>query len=282
MMQLHLRENGPSPARLEEAYKRLDASLDEAEDRGKPVFQLHSTRRRWWMVAAAVLVLFAGVSIWKLTGKTLETKILAANYGQTSKHQLPDGSEVMLNANSTVKLGRNWQDGNDREVWLKGEAFFHVAKTSHQNRFIVHTEQMDIIVTGTQFNVITRSDRSSVLLTEGSVTIQSRDGKTVMMKPGDFVEIDNNQLQKKPVNEDVILAWKGNNLFFDNTPLPEAAKVIGEHYGMKVILADPELEQETLTGIMQNNNLDILLKSLEDAKGFKIVKRDKEIIISKP
>ena len=155
------------------------------------------------------------------------------------------------------------------------------AKTAHHNRFIVHTDQMDVIVTGTQFNVITRNDRSSVLLTEGSVTIRSKDGKEIMMKPGDFVEINNNGLEKKTANEEAILAWKENKLIFENTPMTEAAKLISEHYGIKVTLADQQVKERPLSGIMQNDNLGVLLKSLE-AMDLKITKKDNEIIISTP
>jgi ferric-dicitrate binding protein FerR (iron transport regulator) len=273
------KESGVSSSRVESAWNRLHAELDNNDKRETPVFQINKPRRWWWVAAAAVILVFAGLSIFKFTGNRPTT--LAANYGEISSHQLPDGSQVMLNANSTVTLGTNWEEGNDREVWLKGEAFFHVAKTAHHNRFIVHTEQMDIIVTGTQFNVITRDDRSSVLLTEGSVTIRSKDGKEIMMKPGDFVEINNNELEKKPANEEAILAWRENKLIFENTPMTEAAKLISEHYGIKVTLADQQVKERPLSGIMQNDNLGVLLKSLE-AMDLKIIRKDNEIIISAP
>jgi ferric-dicitrate binding protein FerR (iron transport regulator) len=50
---------------------------------------------------------------------------------------------------------------------VKGEAFSR-EKTSQKNRFIVHTGQLDVIVTGTQFNVSTREDKTSVLLTRAA------------------------------------------------------------------------------------------------------------------
>jgi len=278
MSLLSIKEEPVSSPVIESAWQRLDSSIGGSSKEEAPVFQIDRSRKWWKIAAAAVLILSVGLSIWKFTSSP--KTVLASNYGEVINHQLPDGSEVILNANSSVTLGKNWEDGSDREVWLKGEAFFHVTKTSHHNRFIVHANQMDIIVTGTQFNVVTRDDRSSVLLTEGSVIIRSK-GKEIAMKPGDFVEINNDQLQKKPVNEEVILAWKDNNLFFDNTPMSEAAKIISEHYGVKVTLADQQVKERPLNGIMQNNNLDVLLRSLE-ASGLKIAKKENEIIISTP
>jgi ferric-dicitrate binding protein FerR (iron transport regulator) len=141
---------------------------------------------------------------------------------------------------------------------------------------------MDVIVTGTQFNVITRYDKNSVFLAEGSVTLQTKDGREIKMLPGDFVELNDNRLRKKTANEEAILAWKNNQLLFEGTTMPEVAKIITEHYGIKVILANMEVRNGTLSGIMANDNLDVLLKSLEAAKNYKITRNDSEIIIAKP
>lgn len=280
MSQLHISEKNIQENQIVLATDKLNASMDQLAGDDIPVIKMKS-RKRWWMSAAAAILITVGLlATWKFTHTNKET--ICTAYGQLSQHILPDGSEVMLNANSTVELGKNWSNGTDREVWLKGEAFFHVKKTSTRDRFIVHTNEMDIIVTGTQFNVVTRYNKSRILLTEGSVTIRARDGKEFKMLPGDFVEVSGtDHLEKKAVNEEVILAWKANKLYFDETPMPEAAKIISEHYGIKVTLADNAVSKDSLLGIMQNDNLDVLLQSLESAKNYKIVKKEGEIIISK-
>ena len=281
MSRLPVKENDIPSARLESALQRLNTGLDSINKNEAPVFQINRAGKwRWIAAAAAVVIFFAGITIWKYAGDNRST--IKASFGELSQNRLPDGSEVILNANSTVTLGDKWEEGVDREVWLKGEAFFHVKKTSDHNRFIVHTDKMDVIVTGTQFNVITRDEKSSVLLTEGSVTIRTREGKEIRMQPGDFVEINNDQIEKKPANEEAILAWRNNQLLFEHTAMADVARIISEHYGVKVVLADEEVRNETLSGIMANNNLDVLLKSLETAKNFKITRNDSTIIIAKP
>ena len=282
MSYLDIKPNHVSNDQLESAYQRLNTLLNKKTVESTtpaPVVSMYKSSSWWKFAAAAVVVLAVGLTFWKFSGEN-RTR-LAAQYGETAKHKLPDGTEVMLNANSTVTLGKNWETGKDREVWLNGEAFFHVTKTSEHDRFIVHADMMDVIVTGTQFNVITRNHHSSVLLTEGSVTIRSKDGKEIHMTPGEFVELNNNELQKKTANEESILAWKENKLIFDNTPMPEAANIISEHYGIKVTLGDEQVKERPLNGFMQNDNLDVLLKSLETS-GLKITKKDNEIVISTP
>jgi transmembrane sensor len=279
LSELKMQEHEPAVSTIESAWQKLDASLGSPVKEEAPVIEMQRSNRWWKIAAAAVVVLFAGLSIWKFTGNS--KMMLTSHYGEVTSHQLPDGSEIILNANSTVTLGKNWDKATDREVWLNGEAFFRVKKTAQHNRFIVHAKEMDIIVTGTQFNVITRSDRNSVLLTEGSVTIRSKNGKEIVMKPGDFVELNRNDLEKRSAQQEAILAWKENKLLFDNTPMPEAARIISEHYGIKITL-DSQSQLETLNGILQNNNLEGLLQSLENAKGFKITRKENELLISKP
>lgn len=282
MNDIKVKELSVPQGEIAKAYQQLTERLDREGQGSTPVISIKRQRiKRWMSVAAAVLLLAAGFSIWKYTQPADPS--LGTAYGQISTHKLPDGSIMMLNANSCATLGKDWKEGNDREVWLNsGEAFFHVKKTPQKNRFVVHTNDLDVIVTGTQFNVLTRDNKTSVLLTEGSVTIRTPAGEEIKMVPGDFVEIDHNNLEKKKANEESILAWKDNRIIFDNTPIAEAARMIQEHYGMKVIIADSSLNGKTLNGMMPNDNLEILLRSIEATNEFKITRKDTEILISMP
>lgn len=232
---------------------------------------------RWW--AAAAIIFLTSLGIWQYTRITGKLAIQTA-YGEIRNNNLPDGSQVMLNANTTINY-RNWKQNTDREVWIKGEAFFHVKKTAQKNRFIVHTGNFDVIVTGTQFNVNNRSDKSSVLLKEGSVIIKGEE-KEIHMKPGDYVEFSNNTgLQKKDINSAPILAWTDHKFVFENTPMSEVASLVTEYFGIKVTLADEAVASSTISGIMPNDNLDVFLQSLQALSEYEIVKSDNEIKIRK-
>lgn len=277
MEQIDMKENTVPLSQVEMAYDKLNANLTDAENTTAPVFQIKPRRSRWWMAAAAVLIIAGAFSFWKFSNNKTS---IESPYGQISKHQLPDGSEVMLNANSTITLSQGWDEGKDREVWLKGEAFFEIKKTANKSKFTVHTDQGDIIVTGTRFNATNRDNKTRVLLTEGSVILKAKEGNEIVMKPGDFVEMQSNQVEKKKADEEVVTAWKQNKLVFQETPIKEAIKIISNHYGVKITLANESIEEKTITGILPNNNLDDLLKALEATTGFKITKKNKEIIIS--
>lgn len=273
---LHLPEKEIPAEQTEAAHKRLmQALVNEVS----PVIKMEPKRRKRWIpaVAAAILLIMAGAFFWK--SGTNNTVRLNTAYGQVQQYKLPDGSDVMLNANSKLSMEK-WKEGADREVWMEGEAFFHVKKTTAKTRFVVHARQMDIIVTGTQFNVINREGENSVLLKEGSVTVKAADGELIKMVPGDNVTIQN-RLPQKDVNAspEKVLAWTQAKLVFENTPMREAQKLISRHYGVTVKL-EKAIEEKTISGILPNDNLDVLLKALEAAKGFQVQRKDREIMIS--
>jgi len=104
-------------------------------------------------------------------------------------------------------------------------------------------------------------------------------GEDLKMKPGDFLEYDHNHLAKRLVKMDSVTAWKEHKLSFDSTSLKEVAAIIKEQYGVTVRLEGETIGNKTVSGIMPNDNLDVLLKALEATAEFKIVRRDDEIRI---
>jgi len=264
--------------RLKLAELRLtNATRTAAENQpAGRVITMKSRNVKWW--AAAAIIFLTSMIVWQYSRTSGKLSIQTA-YGETRQDVLPDGSQVMLNANTTLNY-KNWKQGTDREVWVNGEVFFHVKKTAQKTRFIVHTGHFDVVVTGTQFNVINRNNKNNVLLTEGSVTI-ANDGQDVYMKPGDYVEFNKTGIQKKDINNSRVLAWTEHNFSFENTPMKEVASLVTEFYGIKVTLADEAVASSTINGIMSNDNLDVFLQALEALSKYDIVKSDKEILIRK-
>jgi transmembrane sensor len=249
-------------------------ALDDST--GSRVVTLKRKRLWYWAAAAVIFLSLGAVAFWQLNNSA---EMVQTAFGEIREQSLPDGSKVMLNANSEITYSEGWDKGAEREVWLKGEAFFQVQKTPAKSRFVVHADQFDVIVTGTQFNVVNREGKTNVMLTEGSVTIKTKDGKEIFMHPGDFVEITNRQPEKKNIAQENILAWREKKLYFENTPLRQAAKKIEEHYGVTITLTDDSTGNRTITGMMPNDNLDVLLQALESLE-FKVVRNQQQIIIS--
>jgi len=272
-----IKEKEVPSQQVEAACQTLQQALQP-----EPAIRQIGKRKRWWLpAAAAVLLLIAGLVF--VTNWPKKTTTLANTYGQIANYKLPDGSQVILNANSQLKMNEDWDKAETREVWLKGEAFFMVQKTARKSNFIVHADALDVIVTGTQFNVVNRDGETNVLLTEGSVIVRTEDGKQVHMKPGDFLRSANQSVTKKVVNQEKVLAWKQSKLVLDNTSMQELAQLIEQYYGVKVVFADAAAAQKHIgAAVMPNDNLDVLIQSLEATGEFSIKKNNKEIIISIP
>jgi ferric-dicitrate binding protein FerR (iron transport regulator) len=263
--------------RLKNAEARLvhTTGFRDADHASAPVVSMR-VRRIKWAVAAAIIFL-TSIGVWQYI-RTSAKLVMQTAFGETRQEVLPDGSEVMLNANTTLDY-RKWKEGTDREVWVNGEAFFHVKKTAQKTRFIVHTGHFDVVVTGTRFNVLNRSNKNNVLLQEGSVTIQGK-GQQVQMKPGEYVEYNSTGIQKKEVKNAPVLAWMEHKFDFEYTPLKEVASMITEIYGVKVTL-DKAVADSTISGVMPNDNLDVFLQTLGALPEYDVERTDKEILIRK-
>jgi ferric-dicitrate binding protein FerR (iron transport regulator) len=111
------------------------------------------------------------------------------------------------------------------------------------------------------------------------VVLHSANGEEMKMTPGDFVEYSHDRLAKRMVRMDSVTAWKEHKLSFDSTSLADVAEIIKEQYGVTVRL-EGSVGNKTVSGIMPNDNLDVLLRALEATTEFKIVKHNDEIRIS--
>ena len=267
---MQFNEPAVSEQQLAAAESRL-FDMIRAEKRQNPAKLIKMRFRKIWYAAAAILLIgVLAISIQFLTRDTPKPQFSTA-YGQIRKDKLPDGTEVTLNANSKLTYPKQWKEGTDREVWVNGEAFFHVKKTSQHNRFVVHTDAFDIEVTGTSFNVTNRNGVSTVILKEGSVKIHRPGEPELLMVPGDFVQFSNQQIQKKTISKTDYMAWTENKLVFDNTPMSEVATIIKEHYGVEVKLQGKNINDKAISGVMPNDNLAVLLSTIEAVLDVEII-----------
>ncbi len=233
-------------------------------------------RRRWWWVAASIALLLAlGLGIdWTPNS-------FSVPYGAMERIELPDGSQVVLNANSYLRFEPGWKAQKDREVWLEGEAFFEVNPQPKKGnrRFVVHTNHGDIKVLGTSFNVKDRTSEFSVVLTEGSVllSLPQRTETEVKMEPGEFVQwnLVDDTIDKTTINTDLYTAWTQGKLVFDNTSIAYLATVIEEQYGYEVEIADEALLERRLTGTLHNPSLDDLIRAITAAFDIQVKKTGK-------
>lgn len=233
-----------------------------------------------WFWAAASVLLIAGITFLYLsiTGKTKEEINIAAA-GAIKKITLEDGSVVTLNRQAVL----TYYKPETREVWIKGEAFFEVNKQlSKDNKaasFVVHAGKMNVTVTGTSFSVANNVREVNVVLSEGSVKAISGSNE-VKLKPGEKLELVNNQFEKTEVNPQLFSAWKDGEFHFDNTSLSELKDVIKDAYGASLVIKNEnKIGHKQVSGVITAESREKFLLTLSILLNVNIQSKDSTIIM---
>lgn len=179
-----------------------------------------------------------------------------------TKVTLPDGSNVWLNHNSSLKYPALFL-GNSRGVELKGEGYFEVVHNPAKP-FIVETGTVEIKALGTTFNVMSYpdDDRIETSLIEGCVELQKTDshGKSiplVKMKPTDLAifQKSNDEFTIRTISDDRYFSWKEGKLIFNKEPIGEVAKKLSRWFNVDIQINDPRLHELTYTGTFVDETL---------------------------
>ncbi|PXX28323.1 FecR family protein [Arenibacter sp. ARW7G5Y1] len=175
---------------------------------------------------------------------------------------LSDGSKVHLNSGSSIKYPINFIKGQQRQVFLTGEAFFEVAH-DQENAFIVNAQDLDIQVYGTKFNVSNYPEdrETQVVLVEGSVGLRESnvtigDKAEVYLKPG-YMGVYNrsdNNISQEEVNTSIYTSWMNGNLVFRNISFENIIQKLQRHYNVVIINNNENLADETFNATIETEH----------------------------
>ncbi|MFN3557077.1 MAG: FecR domain-containing protein [Bacteroidales bacterium] len=213
----------------------------------------------FWKIAAAFLVLVIGLySVFYFT--QLREKTYLAEQPATEFH-LSDGSQIVANAGASVRYPQRFS-GPQRRVSLEGEAFFRVQHRADQP-FVVEAHGLEIRVLGTSFLVkaLSQSAVVEVYVESGKVALALPGVPELILTTGGrgiYNRLENT-LQHAELPDANILSWKTRVMQFENTPLDEVFRVIGNTYGRSFALEDPRLSSCTLTATFRNQSLEDVL-----------------------
>ncbi|MFA5244496.1 MAG: FecR family protein [Pedobacter sp.] len=191
---------------------------------------------------------------------------------------LPDQTKVWLNAASILKFPALFT-GKERLVELSGEAYFDVAKNSNMP-FNVKTRDVNVIVTGTEFNIMAYYDEpfSTTTLVEGSVRV-SNQSERISLNPGEQAFSDKKeQLSKKSADVEEAIAWKSGLFQFNNADINTVMNQLSRWYDVSVEYRSKVPDKRFGGYISRNSNLSQVLKMLE-LSGLKFEIEDKKIIV---
>lgn len=200
--------------------------------------------------------------------------------GEIAKLTLPDGSKVILNADSKLKYPENF-NVTKRTVYLEGEAYFEVHHNINKP-FIVSTGNLTTTDLGTKFNVSAYPEDNaiSVSLVEGKIKV-SRDenGRTdnlVVLKPEE--QILYNKLDNKGTlgifDSVEAIGWMDKTYKFNNETLSKVLPKLERAFGAKLKFTDKQFLAQKITAKFENSSLQTVIEVIENLTGlnYKIVK----------
>ncbi|MEI7421568.1 MAG: FecR domain-containing protein [Prolixibacteraceae bacterium] len=224
------------------------------------VTQQRLSRRILWLVgsAAAVLLPLMLMLGWYIGQTNLPGKVLTWNTVTAPKKHIAivnmaDGSEVWLNAGSTLSYPSDNQ-GDKREVKLSGEGYFKVAKDS-KRPFYVITSRATVRVLGTVFNMKAYPAEVNIVTTleEGSIELTAGLPGSIpsILHPGEQAIFDtqSNKLHISKVDPSLYSSWKGEKYLFRDADLRTILTELERLYDIKIHINNPKLENRRFRGM---------------------------------
>ncbi|WP_065218764.1 MULTISPECIES: FecR family protein [Butyricimonas] len=166
---------------------------------------------------------------------------------------LADGTKVYLNSDSELRFPTLFA-GEERKVYLKGEAFFEVARDTVKP-FIVEARGMDVRVLGTRFNVNAYTSERAIrtTLVSGKVQVSDRqDGTFAILAPGQQAVWTEGELSTREVNAAAISAWVDGKFYFEEgATLEEISEQLRRWYDIDFFFASEQVKHFVFAGVIK-------------------------------
>ncbi len=216
----------PSKVGKEEAWAKLINAIDEKIEKPKRIILKPLIT---WAIAAGFTVLVLLSSYLFLNQKTTIESPIASTFSIV----LPDGSRATLNNGAALSYRRSFGLLN-RNVFMKGEIFFQVAK--HRGTFRV-TDRFNhqVLVPGTEFNVISRSNYFAVHCFEGKVEVRITQRELFKIEKGEAISVKSGTINRQIINSDFQSkpAWVKGEFTFSNNSLSVVFDELSTFYGIQ-------------------------------------------------
>lgn len=234
---------------IEEALKDLKLKTKNTTKKGKIVrFNIKKLYKY-----AAILVVLLTTTYFLFSNSNTNFK---TEFAQTKNFNLPDNSEVILNANSEISYAKNkWEE--NRNLNLEGEAYFKVQKGK---KFTVNTEIGEVTVLGTQFNVKERENYFEVKTYEGLVSVTYKN-TVVKLPKGTIFKVVNGKIDTTNTFDINEKSWLQKESNFKSTALRFVLEEIENQFGYTIETTAINLDI-LYSGGFTHNDVNNALKSI--------------------
>lgn len=216
--------------------------------------------------------------------KELINSVLRVPLGKRFELELSDGTIVHLNSGTSLRFPNKFINGEKRQVFLSGEAFFDVTENKDMP-FIVKTEDgMNVRVLGTSFNVkaYPEDENTETTLVEGKVKMYDESLlKEVVLKPSQkaiYRKVEE-KLIVKEVNVSNFTAWKEGVLRYNETPINDVLKDLERTYNVVFEVKSKEILNYKYKGVFNNLTIDQILEVFKISSEIEYTKQNGKIIL---
>lgn len=266
------RPSASRPINTESALQRVKKQLET------PVYQPLKARKvsmRFWMQAAAAVMLLAVAVFMLRPEKTAPEQEIASNNATILVDTLSDGSVVTLNRNSGLTVASRFNK-KERRIKLHGEAYFEVAH-NQAVPFFVEVQALEIKVVGTAFNVDNRSMPGQVIVTvsEGKVLVKHLENSVLLVAGDQAIYDEQTGRITKLLTQQYpnALAYKNRILKFEATPMNKVMEEIQNAYNVSIVLKNKNLAQCPLSGNYNNLSLERLFELIAETFNLQVTKQ---------
>lgn len=268
----------PQPLRavdVEAALQKVQGQL-----RTKSAPQARRVALRTWLpaVAAALALLVVAILFFRSPAPVQPVEI--ATTTSTLTDTLADGSVVVLNRRSALRIAANF-NRKERRMRLSGEAYFQVAPDADRV-FVIEVAQLEVQVIGTEFNVDSRSEpgRVTVTVTNGKVRLRAAT-QTELLTAGEqaVFETATGKITRLAQPRPNVLAYKNRQFRFDGTPLREVVQQLSDAYGVDIALKNKDLENCPLSAPFDNRSLEEVLAIIAESFDLTVERSGGQVLL---
>jgi len=208
-------------------------------------------------------------------------------YGKKFRLQLSDGTFVHLNSGTTLRYPVKFIAGENRQVFLDGEAFFDVAKDK-KHPFIVNADELNVRVLGTHFNVSNYPEDAltDVVLVEGSVGMYESSqefdaAKNTILKPGfkGSFNKENAKISTKAVITDIYTSWIDGGLTFRNMTFKNIITKLERRYNVTIVNKNEKLASEKFNASFKEESIENVMSYFNEIHGINYTIKNNQILI---
>ncbi|WP_316843812.1 FecR family protein [Pedobacter psychrodurus] len=211
------------------------------------------------------------------TGAANKINTISTDKGETYQLRLPDGTNIWLNAASSLTYATTLIKDGIRNVKLEGEAYFEVAKDK-KHPFIVETSKQQVEVLGTHFNINAYADEAitKTTLLEGSVLLN----RATLLKPDEQASLSSTgKISVEQVDVQETIAWKNGKFIFNSEDITSVMRKLSRWYNVEVVYKS-DSPVSTFTGVMnRDDDISKILNKINYTGGAHLTLEGRRIVV---